>query len=308
MQEAARTGSFSKLSYLLARIIIFHSYGQKKNIAFGSFARRTKRRPLDDVDQMIALKAEGGYYHEYGGKIEIFVPESAYRLQLLCFENTNSLNSRKVVNQFVTSLKQVPQYERAETKRNQEAATLNLKSYPWTFDIVPCFFTTQDCFGKDYYLIPDGNGYWKKTDPRIDRDRVTEINQHHNGNILNTIRLVKYWNSRPTMPSLSSYLIENMILDYYSDNLMISTNHIGMEIVRALKHIHRAVNYPVSDPKEIQGDLNNTSLEDRRKVSERAFSDLQKAIEAVEFEIEEKHELAIKKWEEILGKSFPDFG
>ena len=43
------------------------------------------------------------------------------------------------------------------------------------------------------YLIPDGNGNWKKTDPRIDAANVTNLNQQHNGNILKVIRLAKYW-------------------------------------------------------------------------------------------------------------------
>lgn len=31
--------------------------------------------------------------------------------------------------------------------------------------------------GRDYYLIPNGDGHWEKTDPRKDRDTVTETNQ-----------------------------------------------------------------------------------------------------------------------------------
>ena len=65
------------------------------------------------------------------------------------------------------------------------------------------------------YLIPDGNGYWKKTDPRIDKERTTRINQNHDGNILQIIRILKYWNRRATMPTMSSYLLETMILNYY---------------------------------------------------------------------------------------------
>lgn len=34
------------------------------DIPFGSFARRTKRRPLDDIDLMICLSAQGAYYTE----------------------------------------------------------------------------------------------------------------------------------------------------------------------------------------------------------------------------------------------------
>ena len=46
----------------------------EKDIFFGSFARRTKKRELDDVDIMIALHAERGYYYENAdGKIYIII-------------------------------------------------------------------------------------------------------------------------------------------------------------------------------------------------------------------------------------------
>lgn len=131
---------------------------------FGSFARRTKKRPLDDVDIMICLSAEGSTYYEGFTTISIDVASNAERLKSLCNTDSNTLNSIRVVNKFVSALKTVPQYRSAETKRNQEAAILQLNSYDWNFDIVPCFFTAPDSTGKSYYLIPDGSGGWKKTD------------------------------------------------------------------------------------------------------------------------------------------------
>ncbi|CAD5789332.1 Uncharacterised protein [Escherichia coli] len=102
---------------------------------FGSFARHTKIRPLDDIDLMFGLDGDDCVYSE------------------------------------------------TDVKRNQEAATLKLKSYDWNFDIVPAFITTPDSFGKTYYLIPDGNCHWKKTDPRIDMQKVTDLNVKLSGNI-----------------------------------------------------------------------------------------------------------------------------
>ncbi|WP_016951483.1 S-4TM family putative pore-forming effector [Anabaena sp. PCC 7108] len=186
--------------------LYFPRFYSEKDIYFGSFARRTKKRPLDDIDIMIALSAEGSTYYEYtNGVIEMYVPDSAYKLKMLCNDDTNTLNSRKILNKFKYLLSKVPQYQEADIKTNLEAVTLKLKSYTWNFDIVPCFFTNPELSGRTYYLIPDGKGNWKKTDPRIDRYRVTEVNQAHNGNVLNVIRLMKFWNKRQTMPSMGSW-------------------------------------------------------------------------------------------------------
>lgn len=283
----------------------FPTLYSEKDISFGSFARRTKKRELDDIDMMIALSAEGSLYHEFSDRIEIYVSDYSDKLKLLCFDGAKTLNSRKVINKFISLLDEVPQYKSAGIKRNMEAATLNLVSYPWTFDLVPCFFTSKDLFGKDYYLIPDGNGCWKKTDPRIDRKRVQEINQFHDGNLLNVIRLMKYWNKRPTMPSMSSYLLENMILNFYSTQYTKATKYVDIEVPKVLEYIRTAIFYPVNDPKEIQGNINGLSSEDKDKISKRAYNDYLKALEAREFEKRDEQELAIAKWGEIFGSYFP---
>lgn len=148
----------------------FPLFYQDKDIFFGSFARKTKKRELDDLDIMICLNGKDGCYNEHSDHIEITVTNMATTLKTLCNDDSNKLNSRKVINKFISMLDKIPQYKNSQMKRNQEAAVLNLNSYTWSFDIVPCFFTTEDLLKRTYYLIPDGNGNWKKTDPRIDRD------------------------------------------------------------------------------------------------------------------------------------------
>jgi hypothetical protein len=305
--RSSRDWLLSQIRLFPIRDDIFPRLYSEKDISFGSFARRTKKRELDDIDMMIALSAEGSCYREFSDRVEVYIPDSAYRLKSLCCDDTNTLSSRKVINRLVSFLSQVPQYEKAEIKRNMEAATLNLKSYSWVFDLVPCFFTAKDWFNKDYYLIPDGNGNWKKTDPRIDRGRVTEINQIHNGNVLNVIRLIKYWNKRPTMPSMSSYLIENMILDFYDKQCNKASKYVDLEVPQVLEYIYNNIFCTVNDPKGIQGNINQMSREDREKIFTRAYFDHQKALKAIHFEKEGEHQSSIAKWSEIFGSSFPTY-
>lgn len=306
----------SSREWLLGQIQCFPSSSDtfpdlysEMDIHFGSFARRTKTRPLDDIDQMICLHASGGCYYPYTDKIEITVPETATKLKALCNEGTNVLNSRKVINKFVAQLGTVPQYEKAEIKRNMEAATLKLVSYDWNFDIVPCFHTVVESLtNRTYYLIPDGHGNWKKTDPRRDRARVSEVNQAHDGHVLNVIRIIKYWNKRQTMPSMESYLLEAMILNYYFVNRSTkASQYVDLEIPNILNHIKSAVLGSVNDPKEIQGDINTLSWEDRLKIYTRADSDYQKAVEARNLETTDKQKESIQKWGEIFGSAFPKY-
>jgi hypothetical protein len=281
----------------------------ENDIFFGSFARRTKKRPLDDIDIMICLNGNGGTYYEHESKIEIKITENATSLKSLCYDKTTILNSRKVINKFISALNNVPQYEKSEINRNQEAAILKLVSYDWSFDIVPCFITSENIYGKTYYLIPDGSGDWKKTDPRKDRERTQRVNQNHDGNVLNIIRILKYWNKRPTMPSMPSYLIENMILDYFNQPFVSeASGFVDLEIPKVLAYIRDNVYGIINDPKDIQGNINTLTPDEKSKIWDRANLDNSRATEARELESNDYKQAYIKKWKEIFGNEFPGYG
>lgn len=280
----------------------------EKDIFFGSFARRTKKRPLDDIDMMVCLHAQRGTYFEEIGYIRIDIHEDS-NLKGLCNYNTNTLNSIKVVNKFVSALTTVPQYSKADIKRNQEAATLKLSSYDWNFDIAPCFLTSEDYYGHTYYLIPDGAGNWKKTDPRLDRDRVRKVNTDFGGNILQAIRTMKYWNKRPTMPSMGSYLLENMILDHYESQIFGSASEfVDIELPGLFAYVRDNVHNAVNDPKGIQGDINTMTIDERHKIWVRANEDLGKALRARQLESGGDQKGSIEEWRRVFGTAFPAYG
>lgn len=274
-----------------------------KNLKFGSFARRTKIRELDDIDLMICLSADGSRtYSEDSDCIHITGDDNDKKNKLMT-DGTSYLNSTKVINRFVSKLADLSDYYKAELHKNQEAATLKMKSYTWNFDIVPCFYTTGD-----FYLIPDGKGNWKKTDPRIDNDRTTKINQQHNGNLLNLIRLVKYWNNRKVTLKIGSYLLECMILNRYEKMETPETWWIDLQFRDTLAYLATAILKRVDDPKGIQGDLNTFGWEDRCKISDALIAAHEKAVAAAKLETEKKDQKgAITKWKEVLGSAFPDY-
>jgi hypothetical protein len=275
-----------------------------QHFGFGSFARSTKRQPLDDIDHLICMNANGVTYSEIGSTVYLHVPDNAYPFSTLKQTNSDYLSSIKVVNRFVKYLNEIPQYEQAEIKRNQEAAVLKMKTYPWNFDIVPCFFTTPDNQGKTFYIIPDGQGNWKKTDPRLDKERVSRVNRLRDGHVLNVIRTMKFWNSRATMATMGSYLLENMILDYYEDHS--ATKWVDLEVTNVLEYIKNKIYWPVYDPKGIQGDINLLTDDQRASIFSRAYDDHQRSLEAIENETSNPA-YAFSKWQTIFGPSFPKY-
>lgn len=279
------------------------------HIAYGSFARKTKIRDLDDIDLMIGLHAHGSSYFEFADKVEIVVNIENNRLHNYTNDDNRTLNSRKVINAFINALGNVSQYSQASINRRQEAAVLNLASYSWSFDIVPCFRTNEESDGRTYYLIPDGKGNWKKTDPRIDRDTLSAVNSYHGGKILDFIRLAKYWNQRQTAPSMPSYLLETILIYYfYNSNKDIITGYIDIEFPKMMNYISSAILGEIQDVKKIQGNINKLEWDQKIKIRDRAVLDSARAVEARSLEVNGEIRLALSKWGEVFGPDFPAYG
>mgnify|MGYP001806959031 FL=1 len=83
------------------------------NIHYGSFARRTKIRELDDLDMVVGISALGIEYIEDGNTVYLSVPDGI-ALRAFCYEKKPYLNSRRVINKFVRHLSDVPQYNKAD--------------------------------------------------------------------------------------------------------------------------------------------------------------------------------------------------
>jgi hypothetical protein len=277
----------------------FETYNDKI-LKYGSFAKKTKIRELDDIDIMLCISAGGRTYTTLTEGYKI-IGLDADKSNGLCDDGTSDLNSTKVINRFISKLSDLNDYSKSEMHKNHEAATLQLKSYTWNFDIVPCFYTDTGV-----YLIPDGNGKWKNTDPRIDADLVTRINQKHKGNILNVIRLTKYWNRHNSTHTMGSYLLETMILNYYDDLGEKDNYWVDLEFKNFIEYLTSNILFDVEDPKGMQGNINNFSYEERLKISEKAKWCYDKACEAAEME-NQNHKSSISKWAEIFGDEFPQY-
>jgi len=276
---------------------------EERHIKFGSFARNTKIRELDDIDLIYCLHANNAYYSKsslYTNRYYLHTENAGKRLKDLSTDNY--LNSIKVVNKFVSSLSNISQYKSAAIHRRQEAATLNLTSYDWTFDIVPAFYTTSG-----FYLIPDGNGYWKATNPELDQQYTASMNSKHDFSVHQLIRTLKYWNRRAQMPTISSFLFENFVLNFAESKSELST-HIDINIINFWYYLKSAIYNNVADPKGIDTNLNQLTYDEMNKISSKANDAYTKGYEAYRLETEDSNQSsAISKWREIFGNDFPQY-
>lgn len=278
------------------------------NVHFGSFARKTKCRELDDIDLMIGISANGATYNQDDPWDNVRITASTEnQAQRECARTDGTLNSTQVINKFKKKLEKVREYTKSEVNKRGEAVVLNLKSKDWAFDIVPCFHTVVESDGRAYYLIPNGSGNWKKTDPTMDKEHVTNTNQSKDGRVLELVRLCKKWNKVKNTTTIPSYLLETLIINHCDESEELS-EWIDFRFRDALKYIEEHISGAVYDMKNIQGDINKLNFIERYCLKEKAKADYAKACEAIKFETQDKdHKKSINKWKEIFGGDFPKY-
>ena len=315
--EVSKTGRLSR-DYLIGQIKII----DKNNIAFpqlggdyrpyGSFARRTKIQPLDDIDLLLVLN---GY-----GTMEIFrsAPNS-YRLKITdgasplasfsemsntFFDTARYVNSTKVLNAIKAGIAAVPNYRKADIKRTGVAVTLQLTSRPWAFDIVPALAIGDSV---KYFLIPDGKGCWMRTDPRVDNTNVTIATARHSGKLLPTLRLLKYWNGRTTKPRLGSYHFETLALKVFASGPAIANYPAAVKYFFDNGPAYLWQSCP--DPKGLGAALDaSVDHTTKSKVSEAMKEAATWAGYALFYENRSETKNAIDWWGRVFGSAFPAYG
>ncbi len=283
-------------------------YGSQ--LPFGSFARSTKIRPLNDIDVLVLLN---GYQTQadqsQSDPYEYWLRIKDQSAPLAKFpDDYGYVNSIKILNKFRDSLYKVANYKKAEMHRRQQAVTLSLSTYPWVFDIVPAVpIDNYEGSGIAYYLIPDGNGDWIRTDPRKDQTLVTETNQKLGGDLLPTIRLLKAWNKRITKPVLPSYYFENLVIKVFQQAWSITSFPNAIKYFFDCCPVYLYASFP--DPKRLGPDLDaSIPYENKQKIAEAMKEAATFSGYAIMYENNIDEKTAIYWWGRIFGPEFPSYG
>jgi len=272
---------------------------------FGSFARKTKIRPLDDIDLMAMLNGSG---------LTATQGVSAMRLQvtgstapLAPWADSGYINSRRVLNATKSGLVGLSSYSKADLHTNLQAVTLQLTSYTWNFDIVASVRVGDGNDGTAYFLIPNGQGEWMKSDPRKAQDRVTAINQAHNNEFLPAMRLLKWWKRKKGFGSIGSFAFEVFASQVFGAMSAHGAVHLAFGCF-----FSKAPNYVFSqwtDPAGFSGDLGASIPSDTKlRLHQELQSATSVANQAYQEELAGKQEDAIKRWRAYLGNDFPAYG
>lgn len=98
---------------------LFFPLYNEKSMGFGSFSRNTKACILDDIDHLVCIKSQGALYSYTYNTYTISAPDIDIFKNCL-HDNSNNLNSRKVIERLKSCVNDIPECSKAEIKRNLE--------------------------------------------------------------------------------------------------------------------------------------------------------------------------------------------
>ena len=278
---------------------------------FGSFARGTKTRPLNDIDLLVVLNGRGTTSKQPSSSdpYEYWLHISEDTAPLAKFPDAHGyVNSTKILNKIKSSLGTIANYEQAEINKRQQAVRFKLKSYSWVFDIVPAVgISNGSSPGTHYYLIPDGSGDWIRTDPRIDRNNITQAVARHGSLFRPLMRLLKYWNRRAGKPTLSSYYFETLVLKVFEHAPVVET--LPKAINYFFNNCYGYLMNTCPDPKGLGPALDrNIDADTKNKVSSAMLDGNVRSQLALQKAAEGNVKEAIEWWGRLFGPEFPAYG
>jgi len=169
-------------------------------------------------------------------------------------------------------------------------------------DLVPGF--VRDGGG---YLIPNGKGLWRETNPPSHHDLVERENVRLGSRLKPLIRLMKTWNNANDHP-VRSFHVEMMVIAAWGSSSSIPAWPIA--VAKSLGSLSNQVTTRFFDPwtppvQFIDDDLGATQRANARTM---LVSDAATALLALETEARGGHREAIAGWNTVYRQKFPAYG
>lgn len=189
----------------------------------GSYARKTKLYPLDDIDVMVVIDGHSLFPTDAGSHVTThYVAGDTQGINNPIHNHirNNNVSSEIIMELFQNALLET--FPDATVIRHDgQAVNVRLVSYGLGIDVVPCFhIKAHSTAHRDMYYIPQGKGnaYWLKTNPKIDEQISKNLHTRHNDKLRGIIKLLKYWNREKNANRISSYHLETLIWNVFHNH------------------------------------------------------------------------------------------
>jgi hypothetical protein len=207
-------------------------------VKYGSYCKGTNVGEIDDFDILVVfnsynMRVENERYGCWGS-YEGFGVGEELKLSTDIRGYDNKYSSEKFLDFFYENIKDAIPTNYKVPEKDPPAVTLTFREgrkHKLHIDLIPALKFT---YGNSiFYMIPDGNGAWTRTNPKDldqqiqDVQKMTKDIGPKENTFKNVIRIVKYIKSQHNIRNLKSFEIEVLALEWakgYSWKNLLSKN------------------------------------------------------------------------------------
>lgn len=182
----------------------------------GSYKRWTQITPINDIDIIFKVNFSSTHIVVHNEQIYIALNVWTYdNHKLKDFSIWDEYICKYIVSPIriinhIWSLVSNSYTSTQNQWRNWECYSVYLSAYSLNIDCLPYTWVTDN----EYRLIPSWwqKASWKKTNPRLDEEKLNTLNTEFNGKVKDIIKILKYWNKKKnTSKKFKSYTLECLI-------------------------------------------------------------------------------------------------
>lgn len=241
-----------------------------EGLLVGSYARQTQIRQSRDIDLLIPL-AYGGWA-KYGQ------------------------DSAALINR----MRDVLDARYGQTKVSAAGVAVVMDMTDFSLDIVPAFHRQGGG-----YLIANGQGNWKGTDPTFHLELIREHNSRDSA-FRDLVKLIKYWNLKHG-GSLRSFHLEMMVDRIWKQGK--AEDSLARALQFTLAGLPSLLRSTFPDPWEPAGAIDSYLTQPTRtKVRMQLLEDAARAVTAEQFRLSGDQRAAMGQWVSVFTEGFPAFG
>jgi hypothetical protein len=238
-------------------------------------------RPPNDIDLFVVLDAER-HAQEYFHALD---------------------SSVRVLERFHDILKGC--YPTTPVRKDHPAIHLDFSTYG--FDVVPAFIRQ----GGGYLILSKARTGWIATNPTDHASRTTSLNKVTYGDFVPVVKMMKAWNRDRNFGRLTGFHLEVELGHAWpkvgDQQQTFSTYSAALAAI--FGSLSNTLASTTNDPAGLSGRIDEyLSADARRWTRERLVSASEGAAIARNHESADRMALAINKWRDILGDTFPTYG
>lgn len=257
------------------RSVMNSSFNVLEDFLQGSYPRETMIAPLSEADIDIFIVLNPEYYQQNNQRQLLSRVQAVLR------------------NRYSTTKDITP---------DGQAVTIEFQSMGFCVDVVPAFYANGGGF-----MIPDTQGLWIRTNPKVHQQISTRLNQANSGKLVPFIKMIKAWNSNIRKP-FRGFHLEVLAWDIFGSGFQI--NDYQSALLNFFNIGASKITTQNADPAGYNQDVGNYIIgQEEVQFSRSCFVNAyQSALNAVRYESQGQTQLAINSWREIFGNYFPTYG